>query len=29
MSVVGSATPVRVDTVIPYGFSPDGTKHQR
>jgi hypothetical protein len=29
MSVVASSAPVRVDTVIPYGFSPDGRKQQR
>jgi len=29
MSVVASAVPVRVDMVIPYGFSADGRKQQR
>ena len=29
MSVVASATPIRVDAVIPYGFSADGRKQQR
>src|SRR4051794_17913588 len=29
MSVVASASPVRVDMVVPYGFSADGRKQQR
>jgi hypothetical protein len=29
ISVVASAAPVRVDAVIPYGFSADGRKQQR
>jgi hypothetical protein len=29
MSVVASAAPVRVDAVIPYGFSADGRKQRR